>query len=445
MRRVLCIALLLAAARLLPPLAAQAPPKDVTPQAQGIVDLLVKQDFAKVFAQFTPAMRTAMPEERLRDTWLALVAQFGAFKEQRGVRLETRGDMRVAVVTIDFERAAIDMQLAFNPAGLLGGWGMRPYAPPASYSSPPYDDATKYTETDVTVGGADWPLPGTLTMPNGPGPFAAVVLVHGSGPNDRDESVGPNKTFKDLALGLASRGIAVLRYDKRSKVFGARLAAIKYPTVKDEVVDDALSAVAQLRKTPKIDPARIVVLGHSLGGMLIPRIGAADARVAGLISMAGATRQLEYAMLEQTQYLAAADGRVTPDEQKVIDAMEALVKTVAALTPADAPESKPIQGVPASYWLDLRGYDPATAAQSLKQPLLILQGERDYQVTMGDDFAKWKAALGSKPGVTFRTYPALNHLFLPGTGKSVPAEYETPGHVPADVISDIAAWIAALM
>jgi fermentation-respiration switch protein FrsA (DUF1100 family) len=445
MRKVLCIVLLVTAARLLPPLAAQAPPNDVTPQAQSIVDLLVKQDFAKVFAQFTPPMRTVMPEDRLRETWLTLIAQLGAFKEQRGVRLETRGDMRVAIVTIDFERAAVDMQLAFNPAGLLGGWGMRPYSPPASYSSPPYDDPTTYAETEVTVGGADWPLPGTLTMPNGPGPFAAVVLVHGSGPNDRDESIGPNKIFKDLALGLASRGIAVLRYDKRSKVFGARLAAVKNATVKDEVVDDALSAVALVRKTPKIDPARIIVIGHSLGGMLIPRIGAADARIAGLISMAGATRQLEYAMLEQTQYLAAADGRVTPDEQAVIDSMQALVKRVAALTPADTADPKPIQGAPASYWLDLRGYDPATAAKSLTQPILILQGERDYQVTMADDFAKWKAALGSKPGVTFHTYPALNHVFLPGTGKSVPAEYDTPGHVPADVISDIAAWIAALM
>jgi dienelactone hydrolase len=444
MRRVLCIALLAMPARLLPPLAAQAPSNDVTSQAQSVVDLLVKQDFAKVFAQFTPAMRTAMPEERLRETWLTLIAQAGAFKEQRGVRLETRGDMRVAIVTIGFERAAIDMQLAFNPAGLVGGWGMRPYAP-ASYSSPPYADATKYVETEVTVGGPDWPLPGTLTMPNGPGPFAAAVLVHGSGPNDRDESFGPNKTFKDLALGLASRGITVLRYDKRSKVFGAKLATIKNGTVKDEVIDDALAAVAQLRKTPKVDPARVVVIGHSLGGTLIPRIGAADASIAGLISMAGATRQLEHAMLEQTQYLAAADGRVTPDEQAAIDRMQALVKTVAALTPADAADAKPIQGAPASYWLDLRGYDPAMAARPLKQPMLILQGERDYQVTMAGDFAKWQAALGTKPGVTFKTYPALNHLFLPGTGKSVPAEYDTPGHVPADVINDIAAWLAALM
>ena len=433
--RTLFICLMLAAATPLGLRAGQTPTFDVTAKAKAIVDLLEDQEFAKVFAEFTPPMQAAMPEERLRATWTALVAQVGAFKQQRGPRLDSRGDMRVAIVTCDFERAAIDLQLAFNPAGLVGGWSMRPYAPPVSYSPPPYADAAKYSETDVIVGGPEWPLPGTLTLPNGPGPFAAVVLVHGSGANDRDESYGPNKTLKDLALGLASRGIAVLRYDKRSKVFGAKLAAIKGATVKDEVIDDALAAVAMLRKMPAIDPSRIVVIGHSLGGMLIPRIGAADPKIAGLISMAGATRELPQTMVEQTTYLINADGRITPEEQKVLDDMEALVKTISALTPADAADPKRIQGAPASYWL---------AAKSLKQPLLILQGERDYQVTMTDDFSNWKAALDGRPGVTFHSYPALNHFFLPGTGRSVPAEYDTPGHVPDEVIADIAAWISAI-
>ncbi len=424
--------------------AAQSPPADISTHAHAVVDLMVKQDFHKVFAEFTPQMQAAMPEDRLRATWMTLIAQVGAFKQRRGIRIEARGDMRVAIVTCEFERAAIDMRLAFYPAGLVGGWGMVPAASTVPYAPPPYADATKYAESDVIVGGPDWPLPGTLTMPAGPGPFAAVVLVHGSGPNDRDESYGPNKTFKDLALGLASRGVAVLRYDKRSRVFGAKVASMQTFTVKDETVDDALAAVRLLRRTPKIDTARIVVIGHSLGGTLIPRIGAADSQIAGLVSMAGATRQLAQAMLEQTQYMAAADGRVTADEQKHIDDLTALVQTVAVLTPADAAAARMVLNVPASYWIDLRGYDPVTSATSLKQPLLILQGERDYQVTMAADFARWKAALEGRPHVTFHTYPALNHLFLPGVGQSMPMEYDTPGHVPAEVIADIAAWIAVI-
>ena len=426
-------------------LAAQDPPKDRSKDAQAFIELLQKQEFAKVQTLFTEPMKAALPEDKLKATWSTLVMQAGAFKAQRGARTEMVGNMQRVTVTCDFERAPLDFVVAYNPAGLIGGFNVKPYTPPAPpWSAPAYADATKFTESEVTVGAPNWPLPGTLTMPVGAGPFPAIVLVHGSGPNDRDETIGPNKTFKDLALGLASRGIAVLRYDKRSKVSGAKMASIPNMTVKDEVVDDAVAAVAFLRTTPKIDPARVVVLGHSLGGMLIPRIGAADAKIAALISMAGATGELGPTMARQSRYLAEADGRITPDEQKQIETMEQLAKTVAALTPADAAKSAAIQGAPASYWLDLRGYEPATAAKSLKQPMLILQGERDYQVTMVDDFVRWKAALGDKKGVTFHTYPSLNHLFMTGEGKSLPAEYEKPGHVPVDVINDIAGWISTI-
>ena len=423
----------------------QTPAKDVAKEAQAFVELLQKQDFAKAETLFTEQMKAALPEDKLKATWSTLAMQAGAFKQQRGARVEDVGNMKRVTVTCDFERVPLDLIVAYNPAGLIGGFNVRPYTPPAApWSAPAYVDAAKFGESEVTVGAPNWPLPGTLAMPTGAGPFPAIVLVHGSGPNDRDESIGPNKTFKDLAQGLASRGIAVLRYDKRTKVAGAKMASITNFTVKDETVDDAVAAVAFLRATPKIDPARVFVIGHSLGGMLIPRIGAADAKIAGLISMAGATGDLAQTMARQSRYLAEGDGRVTPDEQKQIDAMDQLVKTVAALTPADAAKPASIQGAPASYWLDLRGYEPATAAKSLTQPMLILQGERDYQVTMADDFSKWKAALDGKKGVTFKTYPALNHLFMAGEGKSLPAEYEKPGHVPVDVINDIAAWIAGI-
>jgi hypothetical protein len=266
------------------------------------------------------------------------------------------------------------------------------------------------------------------------------VLVHGSGPNDRDETILGNKPFRDLALGLASRGIAVLRYDKRSLVYPGKLQATEDFTVKQEVIDDALAAVQTLRAQPRIVPARVFVLGHSLGGMLIPRIAAGDSSVAGVIVMAGAARPIEQAILEQTQYLALADGRITPEEQKQIDDAKTLVETVRALTPEDAKSPKAIFGARASYWLDLRGYDAPAAAKHVTQPMLVLQGERDYQVTM-DEFARWKSALAGKPQVTFHSYPALNHLFVSGTGMSLPSEYETAGHVDEAVVRDIAEWI----
>jgi dienelactone hydrolase len=315
---------------------------------------------------------------------------------------------------------------------------MRPASAP--YAPPPYATPAAHAETDVTIGSGEWALPGTLTMPVGAGPFPAVVLVHGSGPGDRDQSNGPNRMFKDLALGLASRGIAVVRYDKRSRVHGAKMAALSGMTVKEEVLDDAVSAAALARTLPRIDPARVFVLGHSLGGMLVPRIAALDPTLAGVISLAGSARPLERAILEQTVYLANADGTVTPEEQKGIDSAQKLVDAVGALKASDATSTTRLGNAPPSYWIDLRGYDPPLVAKAQRMPMLILQGERDYQVTL-DDFARWKAALGDRRNVTFRSYPALNHQFMPGTGKSLPSEYLTASHVAEAVVTDIAAWI----
>jgi dienelactone hydrolase len=412
-------------------------------RAQAVVQQLMAGQFAAIEAQFTDQMKKALPEGRLATTWSGLTVQVGAFQKQSDTREEETGGLHIGIVTCAFERATLDVRVVFDQDGRIAGLLIRPTAGAAApYALPSYADPASFTERDVTVGSGEWTLPGTLTLPKGDGPFAAVVLIHGSGPNDRDETVAANKPFRDLAAGLASRGVAVLRFDKRTSVYGARMAAAPELTVKEEVVDDALAAVAAARASPRIDRTRVFVLGHSLGGMLIPRIGSADPSIAGLIVMAGAARPLEQAMLEQLQYLAMADGTVSPDEQKAIDDARQTAGTVRALTPADAVAHRMISGAPASYWLDLRGYDPPSAAKLLTQPVLVLQGERDYQVTM-DEFARWKAALRSKPGVTFKSYPALNHLMIPGTGRSLPAEYNTPGHVAQDVVDDIASWVAA--
>ena len=415
--------------------------EDPAARAQAVLAALAAREFARIEAQFDDRMKAALPPGGLESAWTRLTTQAGPFKSCGATRMQDLANLHVTVTPCEFERARIDAQVVFNPDGKIGGLLFRPATqPPVPYSTPSYANPTSYTEREVTVGSGEWALPGTLEMPVGTGPFPALVLVHGSGPNDRDETILANKPFKDLALGLASRGIAVLRYDKRSKVYPAKLQGVADFTVKQEVIDDALEAVKTLRATPGVDPARVYVLGHSLGGMLIPRIAAADPSLAGVIVLAGAARPLEQAILDQTRYLAMADGTVTPAEQAQIDEAQKLLETVRALTPEDAKSPKPIFGAPASYWLDLRGYDPPTAARNVKQPMLVLQGERDYQVTM-DEFARWKAALGSKSNATFHSYPALNHLFIAGTGKSLPAEYETAGHVDEAVVRDIAEWI----
>jgi dienelactone hydrolase len=412
----------------------------VTASAQKLVQDLVSKNYSAFMSGCSPELVTVLPADKLQQAWEQLQAQAGNWQSITGVRTENYQQDVIVYVTCKFEKLSADLQLSFNPGQQLEGFRFVPTQVTYDYQTPDYVNNASFTETEVTVGSDPWALPGTLSIPAGTGPFPAVVLVQGSGPNDRDETVGPNKPFRDLAWGLASQGVAVLRYEKRTKQYSNEMAAnINQLTVKQETTDDALAAVSLLRQNKSIDSKRIFVLGHSLGGMLAPRIGKSDPGIAGLIVLAGPTRPLEDIMVEQYSYLLSLD----QINQAQLDAVKQQVAQVKALTSATADSSRqsPLLGAPDSYWLDLKGYNPAVLAAGLPQPMLILQGGRDYQVSPQVDYPVWQQDLKSKTNTTFKLYPDLNHLFITGTGKSVPAEYQQTGHVAGSVVSDIAAWI----
>jgi uncharacterized protein len=438
----LLVASLIVATMLLAPVPARRSSSDVVPQTRRILTAIVGGDFATVEKQFTDEMKAALPPGALAAMWAKLLNQAGAYKScSTDPRVRRIDDKEMVITPCEFERTTIDIQFAFDSAGRISGLVFRPgVRTVATYTLPSYATPSSFVEREMTLGSSEWALPATLTIPAGTGPWPGVVLVHGSGPHDRDETVGANKPFKDLATGLASRGIAVLRYDKRTMVHRAKVATLEDFTVRQEVIEDVLEAVKALRAQPVIDPQRVFVLGHSLGGMLVPRIGTADPTIAGLIVLAGAARPLEEAIVAQTRYLTMVDGTISTEEQQAIDRATAIANSVRALKTEEANSGRMISGAPASYWLDLRGYDPPSEAKRVKAPMLILHGERDYQVT-AEEFARWKAAIGSRRDVTVHSYPALNHLFIAGTGASLPAEYQVPGHVAEEVIRDIATWI----
>jgi uncharacterized protein len=417
--------------------AAQAPQE----RALAAAHMLNDGRFADLARDFTPQMAQALPAARLEQTWRAIVAQPGPLRGTGTPREAQQDGFTVVTVPLNFDQTTLDLVLSYQQ-GKIAGLFIRPaQAPPRAWNQPDYDNASAYQNVEVTVGTGP-ALPGTLSLPKVANKVAAVVLVHGSGPNDRDETIGPNRPFADLAAGLASRGIAVLRYDKRTKVAPQAFAPSRNFTVRDEVIDDARAAVALMRARPEIDPRRIVVIGHSLGATLAPRIAADETGVAAIVLLAAAARPLAGIIVEQTEYLASLNG--PPDAQT--QARLAEIRAAAALADAVKPgdTGAPILDLPRSYWADLNAHDPAADAAALKIPMLILQGGRDYQVTT-QDFDRFRAALAGHANATLTLLPRLNHLFIAGEGKSKPAEYERPGHVDAAVIEAITTFIDGLL
>jgi len=295
--------------------------------ARQFLQSLVDEDFDSAVAMFDDAMLAALPREVAEETWATLISQVGEYQGELGVSVQEMQGLQVITIITQFEALALDAIIAINADGTIGGLNFVPnYNPPQPEGDetvselPDYVNTDSFIEMEVVVGaGGEWELPGTLTIPVGDGPFPAIVIVHGSGPADRNLTTGPNAPYRDLAHGLASNGIAVLRYDKRTFVYGEQMLEITNVTVEHETIDDALLAVALLRNTDGIDDGNVYVLGHSLGGYVLPRIGVSDTEIAGLIVAAGSNRQLADMMLEQTEYLINLDGEVSDEEAAAND------------------------------------------------------------------------------------------------------------------------------
>ena len=407
--------------------------------AMAVVEMAAEGRFADVEELFAPRLRAAASAETLRVGWEGEISRIGPVSAIGGPGSEPAkaGLVRVSV-PVTCERGGLTVVMSVDDAGLLHGLRL---APPTdtSWAPPDYAAPKRFTEHEVTVGSGPLAVPGTLSLPSGNGPWPGLVLLS-SGPFDRDLTTGPNKPFKDLAWGLAGHGVAVARFDKVTHVH-TEVGSEPGFTMADEYVPHAIAAVRLLQQQRTVDPARVFVLGHSGGGKAAPRVAAAEASVAGVVSLAGDTLPLTQAAVRVARYLAELDpGPATTAAVEAVTRQAALVES-PDLSPS-TPAADLLFGWPASYWLDLRGYDPVATAAGLGKPILILQGGRDYQVTVADDLARWRAGLAHRPDVTIRVYDNDDHMFYRGEGPSTPAAYESPQHVDRAVVADIAAWLA---
>ena len=296
-----------------------------------------------------------------------------------------------------------------------------------------------------------YPLKGILTLPdNITEPVPAVVLVHGSGSSNMDEKVGKITPFKDLAEGLAKQGIACVRYNKRSFSYGLKMVMDKknIVTVKEETIDDAIMAANLLKNDSRVDTSKVFIIGHSMGGMLAPRIDAEGGNFRGLILMAGSPLPMEKIMLIQLEeQMAEMKGLTKKIISKQLDKFTALFEGLYELTDEAAKATKIGNGVTLYYFKEMGQPSVEDYLNKTDKPMLIMQGEKDFQVRADRDYAAYQKILVGRSNVTFKLYPGLNHAFVPATYEDISMakkEYSIEKHIGDDVISDIANWIKSI-
>ena len=416
-------------------------------RAEAFVTAMANGDFEAATAMFDPTMKRALPEAKLEnDVWNVVIEQAGAFIGVHEIENSLVDGYYVCFTTSRHEIRGVTLRVVFSENGLVSGLFIDGYQTIAG------DIAQRegFTEYPIVIGeGTDFPLHGILSMPdNVSGKIPAVVLVHGSGAQDMNETIYENKPFLDIAEYLASNGIAVIRYDKRTFTHWAKITEHfgGGATIWEETIEDAILATAILKSDPRIDENKVFMLGHSLGGMLAPRIHAEGGNFAGIISLAGSPRTLLEISYDQTMALinempesaektAALSQMETYDEQ---------IQALMNLSDDDAKNTPMSGGVSFYYYKEMEEKPVFDYLQKIQIPFLIIQGEKDFQVYADKDYVLWQELLAGRSNATFKLYDGLNHFFMKSTGKNIAEfqeEYKVASHVDSRVLLDIVEWI----
>lgn len=393
-----------------------------------------KYDSAHLY--FDETERAKVSPENLKQIWENIKAKFGKAKALEAIASRVQGEFFSVTVEGKFENEDQNFILGFNKAEKLVGLYMPPKL--ATYTLPSYADTTKYQEKSVYLETKGHQLAAVVTIPKNASNFPIVVLVHGSGPSDMDQTIGANKPFKDMAIGLAAKGIGSVRYVKRTLLYANEFS--KAFTVKEEVTDDAVAAVALAKTVKGADQKNVYLFGHSLGGMLAPQLATLAPDLNGIILAAAPARKLTDIIIEQNKYFFDLSKDTTAAGKKQMDEILSTVEKSKLTQLGNMKADSIIIGLPASYWINLNNYDQIATAKKLNKRMLVVQGGNDFQVSQ-KDFNLWDAALNKKKNVSLKFYPELNHLLTVQTEKGTTAQYQNPANVSEKLIEDVALWI----
>jgi fermentation-respiration switch protein FrsA (DUF1100 family) len=406
--------------------------------SNSFLDEMSAGKFTEAQAFFDTTLKEKVTPDNLKTIWAQITTNFGNLESIDGASNNVQGEYQVVILNGKFTKGNLDFRFVFNKEQKLVGFNILPRKASVTYNLPVYADTTRYKETLITVTSGKYDLPAMLTIPKDSVKVPIVIFVHGSGPADMDESVGAQKPFKDMAAGLGSKGIATLRYVKRTVLYSNEFA--KAFTTKEEITDDVTAMIEFAKTIPEIDPQQIYIFGHSLGGMLAPRIATLNPDLKGIILAAAPSKKLQDISIEQNNYLYSLGKDTTKaGKEGLANAIKEL-NFAKTITNKSLPPDSLVLGLPAAYWADLNAMNQIDLAKKLKLRMFIIQGGNDFQVGT-QDFNLWVASLKGGKNVDSKLYPMLNHLFSFVSEKGNINQYQEPLHVDQPVIDDLVTWI----
>ena len=401
-------------------------------------NLLQSKNYTKIHLLFGEKMAKSFDVDKIESTMDQLFDQYGDIVEIHQFSQKVTAEQTYFNRGLVLEKEKFNLVFSLDDKNKMNSFRLAPYTINYKWEMPDYIRNESFAERKLEIVG-EFPLTTVITSTNELEYETIVVFVHGSGPNDMDESLGPNKLFKDLAYGLAMNGIASIRYNKRSFDYPSELAKRMNEITIDEIVTN--DAVDALNLAQKLGAKKVILLAHSLGGHMAPKI-ASRVITDGVIILAGNVTELHKLLVPQYEYIMKNDTSSKINEY-LLNMVKTQVKnvedknfdknTVGPLLPL---------GLSGIFWLSMIDYNPAKISKKQKQPYLILNGERDYQVPPAEA-KKWKNGNKNKKSKTI-IYPKLNHMFYAGEGVLIPSEYENVGHLNEQVLNDIVIWIKSL-
>ena len=385
-----------------------------------IKTLLLENNYKLSYNYLDESIKLKVSVSLLEETVLQLESQLGKFKSI----IDSNNEKETYFFYSEFEKMKLDIKITFNEENKIIGFFFVPHKEFKKENS---------LGKELNIKSNNIVLKGTVLIPEKDSLKKLVIFVHGSGPNDRDETIFENKPFKDVAESLYKRGIASYRFDK--KTFSNPESFNDNSTIDEEVTIDIINIINYFKNDNQFSNYEIIILGHSLGAYLTPRIINKSNKVSKAIMLAGNARSLDKLIIEQYNYLYELNS--TEDLKSELGKLKNQISFLHSkkFNFNTSKENLPLN-LSANYWQSILDYNPLKEVKKVKIPMLILQGERDYQVTI-KDFELWKKSLDNNKKVTFISYPKLNHLFITGDKKSEPKEYMIKGIVDEMVINDI--------